>query len=118
MLNLASATLTTLFMLLTEVTIGGQTYVGPKISETTDSVIRVINDVGPVLDTTSDDMSCGHGAAQLFATQSAAAKAGDAVQFDWTSGDDTNWPHNTYVFIRFCVLFIGADVYSINYVAV
>lgn len=82
---------------LRSVTIDGKVFEGPQISNSgnVQSVIRTINDVSPVLDVTSDNLSCGQGAANLKAPLSADAKAGSQIDFSWASGETTvPWPHN------------------------
>ncbi|KAG8993025.1 hypothetical protein FRB90_000809, partial [Tulasnella sp. 427] len=82
---------------LRSVTIDGKVFEGPQISNSgsIQSVIRTINDVSPVLDVTSDNMSCGQGAAKLTAPLSADAKPGSKIDFSWASGEVTvPWPHN------------------------
>ncbi|KAG8949777.1 hypothetical protein FRC04_008317 [Tulasnella sp. 424] len=79
------------------VTIDGKVFEGPQISNSgnVQSVIRTINDVSPVLDVTSDNLSCGQGAANLQAPLSADAKPGSQIDFSWASGETTvPWPHN------------------------
>lgn len=81
----------------TAVTIDGKVFEGPQISNSGNiqSVIRTINDVSPVLDVTSDNLSCGQGAADLKAPLSADAKPGSQIDFSWASGETTvPWPHN------------------------
>lgn len=51
----------------------------------------------PVKDVTSDDLSCGNGAANVTAALTAPVKPGSSISVAWESGEDTNWPHDVYV---------------------
>jgi len=80
---------------MTDISFDGTDYQGPDVNQQTDSVIRMINQVSPVLDPTSDDISCGQGAGSETATQIAQAKAGSKVAISWISGSPPIlWPHN------------------------
>ncbi|KAF5381564.1 hypothetical protein D9615_005630 [Tricholomella constricta] len=76
------------------VTIDGKVYKGnvPNGAKNP-SIIRQINDVGPVKGANNAAVNCGLGAGP--ASQVAEAMPGSVVTFDWTGGDFSNWPHNT-----------------------
>lgn len=60
---------------MTTLTVDGKDYTGPVPNAAPiDSVIRQINSINPIDDVTSSAMSCGNGAANVTATQSAAGK--------------------------------------------
>ncbi|KAG8992684.1 hypothetical protein FRB94_011382 [Tulasnella sp. JGI-2019a] len=81
---------------LNSIAVDGTTYPGPQIGTPLagGSSIRMINSMNPVKDITSDDMSCGNGAANVTATQSAAVKPGSTISTNWVNGNGGNWPHN------------------------
>lgn len=60
----------------------------------------MVDKVDPVTDDTSNDLSCGQGAATLTATQMASANPGDVMSFYWINGDGGLWVHLMYVFLR------------------
>jgi len=68
---------------------------GPALNSKTPSVIRMTDSPSPVTDLTSSDLSCGNGAANLTAQQTATVTAGSQMSFRWISGaPPTLWPHN------------------------
>ncbi|KAG9037092.1 hypothetical protein FRB95_006947 [Tulasnella sp. JGI-2019a] len=81
---------------LSSVVVDNTTYPGPEVNQPLSggSAIRMINSVDPIKDVTSDDMSCGNGAANVTATQTAPVNPGSTISTNWVSGEDTNWPHN------------------------
>lgn len=98
---------------MTTLTVDGKDFTGPLPNgKSIDSVIRQINNIEPVKKINSDDMSCGFGAANLTASQSApgelhvlqysmnlterpsSAKPGSTIAVSWISGSPPIlWPH-------------------------
>lgn len=80
--------------IVTEVTIDGKVYKGnlPNANPNP-SIIRQVNDVGPVKGANNPDIVCGLSAKN--AALVADANPGSTITFDWRGGDNSNWPHNT-----------------------
>jgi cellulase len=72
----------------------GKSYDGPlPAGAVISSPVRQIDNLEPIKDTTSTDMTCGFGASPS-ASQVAPVSAGSVVNFDWRSGiPGVNWPH-------------------------
>lgn len=71
----------------------GVEYTGPLSNQVLDSPIRMVTDVAPTTDLSSNNMQCGPSAA-TSATQTANVTAGSSVTFGWRSGSPpTPWPH-------------------------
>lgn len=80
---------------VSRVTIAGKDYSGnvPNASPK-DSIVRQIDDTGPVKGAGNADTNCGHDAQR--ATLVADANPGDVISFEWLAGSDfSKWPHNT-----------------------
>lgn len=90
--------------------VDGTNYVGTNPDSQTPkaTVIRAIDDPSPRTDLKSDDMGCGANTADLTAPQSAPAKAGSTLTFDWKAADGSNWPHNTGPMLTY-IASCGAD---------
>ncbi|KAL4063410.1 glycosyl hydrolase family 61-domain-containing protein [Scleroderma yunnanense] len=79
---------------VSKVSIDGKIYIGnvPNASPTP-AIVRQINNVAPVKNSTNPYLNCGQ-AAQLAALV-ADANPGSQFQFWWNGGDGSPWPHNT-----------------------
>ncbi|KAG6333736.1 hypothetical protein ID866_5349 [Astraeus odoratus] len=77
-----------------QVSIDGKVYMGnvPN-AQPTPSIVRQINTIDPVKNASNPYLNCGQ-SAQL-ASLVADANPGSKLQFWWSGGDGTNWPHNT-----------------------
>ncbi|KAI1789070.1 glycosyl hydrolase family 61-domain-containing protein [Ganoderma leucocontextum] len=88
------------------VSIDGHSYAGNIPYRTpTDSPIRLIDDVDPVMGTSNVNLVCGQGAEN--AATVVPANPGSKVAFTWVSGNGGNWPHNTGPLMTYMALCEG-----------
>jgi hypothetical protein len=80
--------------IVTQMTINGQVFRGPRIGEgNPKSVIRQVSSGSPIKGANNPAINCGTNARP--AALVANAQPGAALTFSWSNGGGGNWPHNT-----------------------